>query len=116
MRCYSNVLFFSEPVVLTVILSTLTVLLDDANSDHTSGVHELVLKHVMTLASSNAQVFKEAVGLMAPEVRTKLESCVRNSVMKMQQYLQRQQQDQIGGSKPYEREPTIQLKTNFGGF
>jgi hypothetical protein len=101
-------------VILTVILSTLTSLLDETTADHTSGVHGLVLKHVMALASSNAQMFKEAVGLMAPEVRTKLETCVRNSVMNLQQK-QKQQQDQ-NNIRAHEKEPTIQLKINFGGF
>lgn len=105
-----------EPVVLTVILSTLTSLLDISATETGSGSHGLVMKHILTLASSNPQLFKEAVGHMAPEVRAKLETCVRNSVMQMQQTMQRQQQDHIGGSKAYEKEPTIQLKTNFGGF
>ncbi|CAM0141375.1 hypothetical protein VKS41_003918 [Umbelopsis sp. WA50703] len=103
-----------KAVILTVILSTLTSLLDETTADHTSGVHGLVLKHVMALASSNAQMFKEAVGLMAPEVRTKLETCVRNSVMNLQQK-QKQQQDQ-NNIRAHEKEPTIQLKINFGGF
>lgn len=104
-----------KAMILTVILSTLTSLLDETAVDHTSGVHGVVLKHIMALASSNAQMFKEAVGLMAPEVRTKLEACVRNSVM-LQQSMQKQQQDQSKNARSQEKEPTIQLKINFGGF
>lgn len=111
----ANPIYSTEAMILTVILSTLTSLLDETAVDHTSGVHGVVLKHIMALASSNAQMFKEAVGLMAPEVRTKLEACVRNSVM-LQQSMQKQQQDQSKNARSQEKEPTIQLKINFGGF
>lgn len=101
---------------MTVVLSTLTSLLDVESPDHVSDIHGLVMKHILNLASTNPQLFKEAVSHMAPGVRAKLETSVRNSVMQMQQSMQRQQQEHAGVSKNHEKEPTIQLKTNFGGF
>lgn len=102
-------------MVLTVILSTLTSLLDISGSESASSSHSVIMKHVLSLASTNPSLFKEAVSHMSSEVRSKLEACVRNSVMQLQQSMQRQQQDRAG-SKAYEKEPTIQLKTNFGSF
>ncbi|KAI8372010.1 armadillo-type protein [Choanephora cucurbitarum] len=106
-----------KTMVLYLVLPTLTYLLDEPPySGQESKVHEATVVHVLSIATSTPIGFRETVSRLPDDVKNKLESAVRYSIMATQErqhkLQQREQQQRAHESK----QPTIQLKMDFSHF
>ncbi|KAI9318532.1 armadillo-type protein [Dichotomocladium elegans] len=104
-------------LLLGVVLPTLVTLLDPADE---GVIHKATMAYVLRLATNMPQVFRDTVSQLPEDVRTKLESSVRQSLLsgqqQQQQQQQRQQQEQQRHANEDTRQPTIHLKTDFSNF
>lgn len=109
----------TESSVLSVILPTLTCLLDDPPyNGHETKVHEATLVHLLAIATGTPAVFRDTVSKLPDHVRTKLESAMRYSILASQEQQQKQQQKEQQLRAAYEdsKQPTIALKMDFSNF
>ncbi|KAG2232739.1 hypothetical protein INT48_009265 [Thamnidium elegans] len=108
-----------KPLVLSIILPTLTSVLDDLpyNGNETK-VHEATLAHLLALATLTPSAFRDTVAKLPNHVRIKLESAMRYSILASQEQQQKQQQKEQQRKAAYEdsKQPTIALKMNFSNF
>ncbi|KAG0172348.1 hypothetical protein DFQ30_010665 [Apophysomyces sp. BC1015] len=104
-------------VLLSIILSTLTAMLDDLPSDEPSAIHNITIVHILTLATNMPQLFRDTMTQLSDDVRIKLEVAVRHSVasQQQQQELQQQELQQRASHRTADssKQPTIHLKTDF---
>ncbi|KAI8641511.1 armadillo-type protein [Parasitella parasitica] len=108
-----------KPTFLGVILPTLTHLLDDPPyNGHETKVHEATLVNLLAIATSTPAVFRDTVSKLPGNVKTKLESAMRFSILASQEQQQRQQQKEQQLRAAYEdsKQPTIALKMDFSNF
>ncbi|KAI7871588.1 hypothetical protein BDF14DRAFT_1074175 [Spinellus fusiger] len=109
-----------KKMILSVILPTLTAMLDTPPFDNTlSPIHTVTILHLLALATTMPQVFKSTVAELPEHVRAKLEASVRYSVVLSQQIQQEQKQQELQRKTTYTediKQPTIHLKTNFSNF
>ncbi|CEP08433.1 hypothetical protein [Parasitella parasitica] len=108
-----------KPSVLSVILTTLTYILDNPPyNGHETKVHEATLVHLLALATSSPAVFRDTVSKLPNSVKMKLESAMRYSILASQEQQQRQQQKEQQLKAAYEdsKQPTIALKMDFSNF
>ncbi|KAL7334523.1 hypothetical protein PS15p_200133 [Mucor circinelloides] len=108
-----------KPLVLSVILPTLTYLLDNPPyNGHETKVHEATLAHLMAIATSTPAVFRDTVSKLPNNVKTKLESAMRYSILASQEQQQKQLQKEQQMRAAYEdsKQPTIALKMDFSNF
>jgi hypothetical protein len=104
---------------LSIVLPTLTALLEDPPYSETqSAVHSATLTHLLALATSTPTVFRETVAQLPVDVRTKLESAMRHSILASQEQQQQNQQKEQQRRAAYEdsKQPTITLKMDFSNF
>lgn len=87
-------------------------------NDDLSLRHATVMAPLLALATSQPQSFKDTVTQLPRQVRDKLEAAVRYNVVSSQQKEKRQQQELLQKASKLEdgKQPTIQLKMNFGNF
>lgn len=106
-------------MVLSIILPTLTCLLDDPpyNGRETK-VHEATLAHLLAVATNTPTVFRDTVSKLPSNVKTKLESAMRYSILASQekQQKQRQREQQLKAAYEDSKQPTIALKMDFSNF
>ncbi|KAI9492675.1 hypothetical protein BDB00DRAFT_420321 [Zychaea mexicana] len=107
-------------LLLSIVLPTLTVLMDPSASE-TTPVHRTVVAQILTLATSTPLAFKDTVSELPDHVRIRLETSVRQSVMSNQEQQQQQQQQKQRRQEELQRsedtkQPTIHLKTDFSNF
>lgn len=100
---------------MTIVLSTLTTLLD------LQGPCNVIMPHIMALATEGPQIFRDAVNSLPPVTRTKLENSMRQSILSSQQQQQQQrqqleQQRNMNRFADESKKPTIHLKTDFSNF
>lgn len=115
----TNLCAIAEPLVLSVILPTLTYLLDNPPyNGHETKVHEATLAHLMAIATSTPAVFRDTVSKLPNNVKTKLESAMRYSILASQEQQQKQLQKEQQMRAAYEdsKQPTIALKMDFSNF
>ncbi|KAI9243889.1 hypothetical protein BDA99DRAFT_313791 [Phascolomyces articulosus] len=111
-----------ESLLLSIVLPTLTTLLDPVSStQETTDIHRAVITQILTLATSMPQAFKDTVSQLPDHVRIQLETSVRQSVLSSQQQQQQQQQKIQRQQEELQRnedikQPTIHLKTDFSNF
>jgi hypothetical protein len=112
-------MFCIEPSVLSVILPTLTCLLDDPPyNGHETKVHEATLVHLLAIATGTPAIFRDTVSKLPDHVRTKLEAAMRYSILasQEQQQKQRQKEQQLRAAYEDSKQPTIALKMDFSNF
>ncbi|OBZ81409.1 HEAT repeat-containing protein 5B, partial [Choanephora cucurbitarum] len=107
-----------KTMVLYLVLPTLTYLLDEPPySGQESKVHEATVVHVLSIATSTPTGFRETASRLPDDVRNKLESAVRYSIMATQERQHKLQQREQQQRAAYEsKQPTIQLKMDFSHF
>ncbi|KAG2213412.1 hypothetical protein INT47_009085 [Mucor saturninus] len=108
-----------KPSVLSIILPTLTSILDDPPYDGTeTKVHEATLIHLLAIATGTPSVFRDTVSKLPTNCRVKLESAMRYSILASQEQQQKMQQKEQQRKAAYEdsKQPTIALKMNFSNF
>lgn len=106
-------------MTLDIILPTLTYLLDEPPySGYESKVHEATLVHVLSIATSTPIAFRETISKLRDDVKGKLESAVRFSIMATQEQQQKLQQREQQQRAAHEgnKQPTITLKMDFSNF
>lgn len=121
-----------KTVLMAVTLPTLIQLLADpplekympsseeSLTPHTlPPLHTLSVRHILSLAGLQPQNFRDAVAVLLPGPKSKLEAAVRFNVLQQQQQQQRLQEERdrkynerIGLNKG----PSISLKSDFSGF
>lgn len=110
---------------LAILLPTLTALLEPAQAlldGATPGpVHVAVMPHLLQLASTCPDAFRDTIQRLPTRTRAQLEGCVRHSVLSSQQKQQQQErlhQQELQRQRHYEdtKQPTIHLKTDFSNF
>ncbi|KAI8337918.1 hypothetical protein BC941DRAFT_28373 [Chlamydoabsidia padenii] len=86
--------------------------------DNLSPLHSTVMPHILTLATSTPESFRDTLTQLPRPIRDKLEASVRYNVVSSQQKEKRQQQElqQKASRIDDGKQPTIQLKMNFGNF
>ncbi|KAI8980927.1 armadillo-type protein [Pilobolus umbonatus] len=105
--------------VYNIILPLLAIMLDDPPYDgHESAVHNAVLAHAMTIATGNAEVFRQVISTIPTDIRTKMESAMRYTILASQEQQQKQQLREQQRKAAYEdsKQPTIALKMDFSNF
>ncbi|KAI8097096.1 uncharacterized protein BX664DRAFT_72755 [Halteromyces radiatus] len=105
--------------LLQIILATLTALLDAPPFDSgVSTVHSTVIPHILSIATSSPQAFRDAVMLLPGNIRSQLEASVRNMVSSQQQQNEKRQKEieQRASRTDDGKQPTIQLKMDFNNF
>ncbi|KAF7731917.1 hypothetical protein EC973_007748 [Apophysomyces ossiformis] len=106
--------------LLSLILSTLTAMLDDSELDEPTAIHSTTMTHILNLATSMPELFRDTMSQLCNEIRIKLEAAVRRSVMSQQQKQQQRQQElqqrDIHRTDNSNKQPTIHLKTDFSNF
>lgn len=108
-----------KSLVLSIVLPTLTCLLDEPPySGQESKIHEATLAHMLSLATNTPAVFRETVSKLPGHVKNKLETAMRYSILASQQQQQQQQLREQQRKAAYEdsKQPTIALKMDFSNF
>ncbi|KAG1473645.1 hypothetical protein G6F56_000838 [Rhizopus delemar] len=101
------------------ILPTLTSLLDEPPyTGNESKVHLETLTHLLSTATNTPTIFREILSKMPPQIRTKLESAMRYSILESQKQQQQKLQEEQQRKAAYEnhKQPTIALKMDFSNF
>ncbi|KAI9480776.1 MAG: armadillo-type protein [Benjaminiella poitrasii] len=105
--------------VLSIALPTLTYLLDEPpyNGRETK-IHETILAHLMSVATTTPTAFRDTVTKLPNDVKSKLESAIRYSILASQEKQQKQQQreQQLKDAYNDSKQPTIALKMDFSNF
>lgn len=108
-----------DSIILSVILPTLTYLLDEPPyHGEESKVHEAVLAHLLSIATNSPGVFRDTVAQLPANVKTKLETAMRYSILasQEQQKKQKQKEQQLKAAYEDSKQPTIALKMDFSNF
>ncbi|CAG8436575.1 4544_t:CDS:10 [Scutellospora calospora] len=121
-----------KTVLMAVTLPTLIQLLADpplekymssseeSPSLHTlPPLHALAVSHILSLAGLQPQNFKDAVTILLPEPKVKLEAAIRFNVLQQQQQQQRLQEERdrrYNERIELNKGPSISLKSDFSGF
>ncbi|RGB29005.1 armadillo-type protein [Rhizophagus diaphanus] len=111
-----------KSLVIAVILPTLINLLENPPLEsyyQLPRLHTISVKHILSLATSQPLNFKEAIGLLSPQLKTKLESAIRFNVLQeqaTQQRLQQERERKVNEQLELSKGPSIVLKNDFSDF
>ncbi|CAG8604331.1 6383_t:CDS:10 [Rhizophagus irregularis] len=111
-----------KSLVIAVILPTLINLLENPPLEsyyQLPQLHTISVKHILSLATSQPLNFKEAIGLLSPQLKTKLESAIRFNVLQeqaTQQRLQQERERKVNEQLELSKGPSIVLKNDFSDF
>ncbi|KAI7831757.1 armadillo-type protein [Gamsiella multidivaricata] len=117
----------ARPGMVSVIMSTVVPLLQPVNASSLSSsvsskamaVHTLALNNLLGLGTQFPQEFRQGLGALSMERRTRLENAIRQSVLQQQEQQQRQQEREQREQERLARERDrvkIELKSSFAGF
>ncbi|KAK9765362.1 hypothetical protein K7432_006370 [Basidiobolus ranarum] len=95
--------------IFTLVICTLVNLLDSVDGHHEpSELHQIVIAKMVTLATECSQDFKTVLNNLEPDMRTKLEHAIRQSVRTSSRAHTDGNQEKTA--------PKIQLKDSFANF
>jgi HEAT repeat-containing protein 5 len=107
---------------MAVTLPTLINLLEDPpleSFNQLPQLHSISVKHILSLATNHPLNFKEAIAVLSPQPKSKLESAIRFNVLQeqaIQQRLQQERERKVNEQLEFSKGPSIVLKNDFSGF
>lgn len=81
--------------------------------------HTITVTHILSLAGSQPQNFKEVVTFLPEDPKSKLEAAIRFNVLQQQQQQQKLQEERrrkYNERMELTKGPSISLKSDFSGF
>ena|SRR6266480_3204058 len=107
---------------MAVTLPTLIYLLENPpleSFNQLPQLHLISVKHILSLATNHPLNFKEAIAVLSPQLKSKLENAIRFNVLQeqaIQQRLQQERERKVNEQLELSKGPSIVLKNDFSGF
>ncbi|RIA85835.1 armadillo-type protein [Glomus cerebriforme] len=111
-----------KSLVIAVTLPTLINLLENPpleSFDQLPQLHSISVKHILSLATNHPLNFKDAIAVLTPQLKSKLENAIRFNVLQeqaIQQRLQQEREKKVNEQLESSKGPSIILKNDFSGF
>ena len=107
---------------MAVTLPTLINLLENPpleSFNQLPQLHLISVKNILSLATNHPLNFKEAIAVLSPQLKYKLENAIRFNVLQeqaIQQRLQQERERKVNERLESSKGPSIVLKNDFSGF